>query len=169
MTFQQIDRSLRRFPSAVQLGLTLVSALLLVGACTVTNGQADRGTETVLYAPRPLKRIMETSDYYPDASKRATETGEIILHFRIGADGIAQEPFVVDEARSIASPRLIKAAKQLYYRSRYEVGERYRHEVTASVLFEIMPCGKLQQSSGLDYYYRLCIPPIQPVPDAPHF
>jgi hypothetical protein len=146
--------------------LPLMTAVLLVAACTVTNGHADRGTETVLYAPRPLKLIQDPTPFYPDASKRAHETGEVS---RIGADGIAQDPFVVDEAHSTGAPRLIKAAHQLFQRSRYEAGERYRHEVTASVLFEIMPCGKLQPTSGLDYYYRLCNPPI-PVPeDAPHF
>ena len=150
------------------MGGNLVLALL-VAACTVTSGQADRGTETILYAPRPLNRIVDgLSGFYPDASKRATETGEVILHFRMGADGVAEEPFVVDETHSTA-PRLVKAAEQLFHRSQYEIGERYRHEVTASVLFEIMPCGKLQQTSGLDYYYRLCNPPLRVQEDAPHF
>jgi hypothetical protein len=72
-------------------------------------------------------------------------------------------------AKSFLRRKVIKAAKQLFQRSRYEIGERYRHEVTASVLFEIMPCGKLKQESGLDYYYNLCISPLQPAPDAPHF
>ncbi len=139
----------------------LVPAVLLVAACTVTNGRVDRGTEPVLYAPRLLTRIMDQNDYYPDPSRRRSETGEVILHFRIGADGIAQEPFLVDEARSTSSPRLIKAAEQLFDRSRYEIGERYKDEVTASVLFEIIPCGELEQASGLDYYYHLCIPPMQ--------
>jgi len=169
MKFQQTDRSHRRVASAGEVTLTLVSALLFLAACTVTNGQADRGTETILYAPRPLELMNAPNDFYPDASKRAKETGEVILHFRIGADGIAQEPFIVDEVHSTSTPRLIKAAKQLFQRSRYEIGERYRHEVTASVLFEIMPCGKLKQESGLDYYYNLCISPLQPAPDAPHF
>jgi len=168
MNFQQTDRH-RRVASAGPVTLTLVSGLLFVAACTVTNGHADRGTETILYAPRPLKMEQDPTPYYPDASKRAKETGEVILHFRIGADGMAQEPFILDEAHSTSAPRLIKAAKQLFQRSRYEIGERYRHEVTASVLFQIMPCGKLQQASGLDYYYNLCIPPLQPVPDPPHF
>jgi hypothetical protein len=54
---------------------------------------------------------------------------------------------------------LVRAAEQLFDGSRYEIGGHYRHDVTASVLFEIMPCGKLQQTWGLDYYYRLCNPP----------
>jgi len=122
-----------------------------------------------LYAPRPLKLISGPNDFYPNDSKRAKETGEVILQFRIGADGIAQEPFVVDEVHSTSAPRLIKAAKQLYQRSRYEIGKGYRHEVTASVLFEVMPCGKLQQASGLDYYYRLCVPPVPLVENLPVF
>jgi hypothetical protein len=71
MNFQQIDRTRRRVGRAVQWGGNLVPALL-VAACTVTSGQADRGTETILYAPRPLNRIVDPSDFYPDASKRAT-------------------------------------------------------------------------------------------------
>jgi hypothetical protein len=74
---------------------------------------------------------------------------------------MAQEPFVVDAARSTSSPRLIEAAEQLFARSRYEIGERYRRRVTASVMFEIMPCGELQPMFGLDYYYHLCIPPMK--------
>ena len=165
MNFRLIDRIHRRVGSAAYAGGNLLLTLL-VAACTVTSGQADRGA--MLYAPRPLKRIIDPSDFYPDASKRATETGEVILHFRIGADGIAEQPFVVDEAHTTA-PRLVKAAQQLFYRSRYEIGDGYRREVTASVLFEIMPCGKLQPMSGLDYYYRLCNPPIRVPEDAPHF
>ena len=147
----------------------LLSLFALLGGCSLTNGYAGRGTETIPYAPRPLKVEQDPTPYYPDASKRARETGEVILRFRIGADGMAQEPFIVDEANSTSAPRLIKAAKQLFQRSRYEIGDHYRHEVTASVLFEIMPCGKIQQASGFDYYYHLCIPPLLPMPDAPHF
>jgi hypothetical protein len=153
----------------MRLIYAVVSMVFIVTACTITNGNAGRDIETIRYAPRPLKVDPDPTLYYPDASKRAKETGEVILHFRVGADGMAQEPFIVDEASSTAAPRLIKAAKQLFERSRYEIGERYRHEVTASVLFEIMPCGKLQQSSGFDYYYHLCIPPRPLIPDAPHF
>jgi hypothetical protein len=83
----------------------------------------------------------------------------VILHFHIGSEGISQAPFVVDEATK-AVPRLIEEAQKMLRDTHYEGGEHYRHEVTASVLFEIMPCGKLQQMSGLDYYYRLCVPPM---------
>jgi hypothetical protein len=100
------------------------------------------------------------SDYYPDASLRAGETGEVILHFHIGSDGIAQAPFVVDEATK-AVPRLIEEAQKMLTDTHNESGERYRHEVTASVLFEIIPdCGKLQSTPRIDYHYRLCVPPI---------
>lgn len=66
----------------------------------------------------------------------------------------------MDDATT-ARPRLIAAAKMLFSRSRYEAGDHYRHEVTASVLFEIMPCGQLRQTPSLDYYYNLCIPPLR--------
>jgi hypothetical protein len=137
-----------------------VPAFLLVAACSTTNGQADRGTQTIRFAPRSLAKNLSPSDYYPDASKRAYETGEVILHFHIGSDGMAQAPFVVDETTK-DFPRLIETAQKILNGTRYESGERYRHAVTASVLFELMPdCGKLQSTSGLDYYYRLCVLPL---------
>jgi hypothetical protein len=118
---------------------------------------------TIHFAPPLVKRwTSPPNDYYPDASRRAHETGEVILHFRIGADGIAQEPLVVDDATS-AVPRLIEEAEKLFRSTRYETDERYRHEVTASVLFEIMPCGKLKATAGLDYYLSLCVPAFVPV------
>jgi hypothetical protein len=58
--------------------------LFFVAACTITNGHAGRGTESILYAPRPLKMQQDPTPYYPDASKRAKETGELILHFGLG-------------------------------------------------------------------------------------
>jgi hypothetical protein len=86
----------KRFLSHPRIGdaggakLILVSILLYVAACTVTNGLAGRGTECILYVPRPLKVEQDPTPYYPDASKRAKETGEVILHFRIGVDGVAK-------------------------------------------------------------------------------
>jgi hypothetical protein len=158
MNLKQSDSTRRRIVSTIQWGSGLVLALL-VAACTVTGGHSEKGTDTILYAPRLLQRIADPSDFYPDASKRAHETGEVVLHFRIGADGMAKDPFVVDEAHSTA-PRLVKAAEQLLQLGRFETGEGFRRNVTGSVLFEIMPCGKLPQTSGLDYYYRLCNLPI---------
>jgi Gram-negative bacterial TonB protein C-terminal len=157
---RQAFRARRCAASAVQAGLSLVPAFLLVAACSTTNGQADRGTQTIRFAPRSLAKNLSPSDYYPDASKRAYETGEVILHFHIGSDGMAQAPFVVDETTK-DFPRLIETAQKILNGTRYESGERYRHAVTASVLFELMPdCGKLQSTSGLDYYYRLCVLPL---------
>jgi hypothetical protein len=143
----------------VRIGLSLVPAFLLLSACSTTNGQANRGTQAIRFAPRALAKNLSPSEYYPDASIRAGETREVILHFHIGSDGMAQAPYVVDEATN-AVARLIEEAQKMLRDTHYESGERYRHEVTASVLFEIMPCGKLQQTSGLDYYYRLCVPPM---------
>ena len=125
-----------------------------------TNHRADRGTEAIVFAPRSLQKVLRPSDYYPAASIRAGETGEVILHFHIGSDGIAQKPLVVDKP-SKDFPRLIEAAQKILNDTRYESRERYRHEVTASVSFEIMPgCGKLQSTPDIDIYYRLCVPPI---------
>jgi hypothetical protein len=155
-----IGRARRRVAIAVHVGLSLVPAFLVVAACTTTNRVAGRGAETILFAPRSLGKRLSPSEYYPDGSNRAHETGEVILHFHIGSDGIAQAPFVVDEATK-AVPRLIEEAQKMLTDTHYESGERYRHEVTASVLFEIIPdCGKLQSTPRIDYYYRLCVPPI---------
>src|SRR5271156_6369952 len=144
--------------------LFLITVCHLVTACATINRRSER-PNSIRFAPRPLRVIQDPTPYYPDASKRAKETGEVILHFHIGAGGLVQGPFDVDIAHSIAAPRLIFAAKQLFQGSRYEVGEQYRHDVTASVLFELMPCGKIKQASGFDYYYHLCNPPIQYAPE----
>jgi hypothetical protein len=161
MNVQPIDRARRRVAIAVLVWVRLVPVFVLVAACTTTNDRADRGTETFAFAPRSLEKRLSPSEYYPDASKRAHETGEVILHFHIGSDGIAQAPFVVDETTK-DFPRLIEAAQKILRNTRYESGERYRHEVTASVLFELTSdCGKLQSTPGIDYYYRLCVPSIK--------
>jgi hypothetical protein len=150
----------RGLTSTVSIGPLLLSATCLLAACTATNNRAERGTGAILFAPRSLEKRLSFSDYYPDASKRAHETGEVILHFHIDSDGIAQAPFVGDETTK-DFPRLIEAAQKILMNTHYESGERYRHQVTASVLFELMPdCGKLQSTSGIDYYYRLCVPPL---------
>jgi Gram-negative bacterial TonB protein C-terminal len=164
MNVQPFDRARRRVASAVQVRLSLVPAVLLIAACTTPNSRTDRGTEAFVFAPRSLENNLSPSEYYPDASKRAHETGEVILHFHIGSDGKARAPFVVDETTK-GFPRLVEAAQKILSNSRYESGERYRHEVTASVLFEMPPdCGKLHFTSGLDYYYRLCVEP-RPIPE----
>jgi TonB family protein len=142
---------------SVKYGLLIVS-LMILGACRVNTPGPSH--EPVRFAPR-LLRPFYAPEYYPDASKRAHETGEVVLRFHIGPDGIARGPFVADAERSTGSPRLIDAAQKVFYRHRFEAGESYRHDVTASVLFEIMPCGRLQATTGLDYYQRLCIDPIK--------
>jgi hypothetical protein len=138
----------------------LRAALVLGAVCSAGRWRADADTPTIHFAPPQLNPWKESMALacYPDASMRAKERGEVILHFKIGADGIAQEPFVLDEATTGAR-RLIEAAEKLFHRTHYAVGDHYRHEVTASVLFEIMPCGALKATLGLDYYLSLCIPP----------
>jgi hypothetical protein len=148
---------------AVWLG----SYLFIFSGCVAPPPNRD-AEPAAAFAPRTLEKRLSPSEYYPDASKRAHETGEVIIHFHIGANGIAQPPFVVDE-KTREFPRLVEAAQKILYRTRYESGERYRHEVTASVLFEIRPCGELSQTPGLDYYYRLCIAPIEYPPNPPVF
>jgi hypothetical protein len=74
-----------------------------VAACTVTNGRAGRGTESILYAPRPLKVEQDPTPYYPHASKRAKETREVILHFRIGTAGELRFNLTIGETQHLNS------------------------------------------------------------------
>jgi hypothetical protein len=144
-----------------QPGLSFVPALVLAISCTTTKPQVESAAHPIPFAPRALK-IERWNGWYPDASKRAHETGEVIVHFNIGTDGNAREPFVIDKSTR-DMPRLMEAAQKLLRDSRYESGEHFRHEVTASILFELTPCGTLKQTEGLDYYVWLCIDPIKPV------
>jgi hypothetical protein len=134
-------------------------ALLLLTACASTNERAEQHA-AIRFAPRLLNR-QDLRGVYPPASIRAGETGEVILHVQVGADGVALKPIIVERNSSVAYPRLIETAQRLLLGSRYEVGDQYRRDVGASVLFELMPCGTRQATSGLDVYYRLCVPPQQ--------
>lgn len=157
MNVQPNNRARQCVSSLVPAELRLVLAFFLVAACSTTNGQPDRGAQTIRFAPRSLAKNLSPSEYYPDASRRAHETGEVILHFKIGTDGMAQAPYVVDETTK-AVPRLIEEVQKMLRDTHYESGEHYRHAVTAGV--ELMSDrGKLQSTLGIDYYYRLCVPP----------
>lgn len=132
MNVQPNNRARQCVSSLVPAELRLVLAFFLVAACSTTNGQPDRGAQTIRFAPRSLAKNLSPSEYYPDASRRAHETGEVILHFKIGTDGMAQAPYVVDETTK-AVPRLIEEVQKMLRDTHYESGEHYRHAVTAGV------------------------------------
>lgn len=100
-------------------------------------------------------------EYYPDASKRAHETGEVIVDFAVAADGKLQN-VSVNEQRSASFPRLFKAATQIVQGLKLAVGDNYKTQLTMSIVFEIAPCGNVAHSPGPDYYTFLCIDPIKP-------
>lgn len=131
---------------------------LSLAACAITGGGSTKAAAPILFAPRTTSLVRPLGDFYPDASLRAREVGQVVLHFHIGDDGWAKEPFEVDVAATEATARLIYAAQKMFRATRYEAGERFRHDVTGSVVFEIMPCGKIVPLARLDYYYHLCNP-----------
>jgi len=84
------------------------------------------------------------------ASKRAHETGRIVIHFTVKAAGLAQEPFILDEEESTTYPRLIETARKMLRGRKFQIGPRYKTKLTASFVFENMPCGKLSQGPVVD-------------------
>jgi hypothetical protein len=73
----------------------------------------------------PEKR---TRDWKPNEER---ETGELIVYFHIGSDGIAQKPFVV-EMTTKEFPRLIEATQKILHGTRYESGEHTFCAIAAS-------------------------------------
>ena len=104
-----------------------------------------------------------SDSYYPRFSVQTKEVGEIIVQFKIGADGVIEEPIAVNEEKSAHFPRLIEATRRLLHRAKFVVGDRYKKTLTASVVFEVAPCGTIQHSAGADYNLNLCMDPM-PIP-----
>ena len=119
----------------------------------------------LLVAP-PLPEVYLTgnlNEYYPDASRRAHDTGEVIVDFTIAPDGKVQH-IAVNEQRSAQLPRLFRAATQIVQGLNLAVGDNYKTSLSMSIVFEIAPCGNVPHSSGPDYYTFLCIDPVLPMP-----
>jgi hypothetical protein len=104
--------------------------------------------------------------YYFNSSVRLGETGVVVLRFSIGPDGKAREPILHDDPtiadlaasgdRQRTAQRLIEAAERYIRAATFDArGVRKRH-LTASVVFEIKPCGKIGPPGTYDYAVRLC-------------
>jgi TonB family protein len=102
-------------------------------------------------------------EYYPDASRRAHESGEVVVEFTVGPKGLVDEPIAVNEQKSAAFPRLQNAARQIAQGIRFPVDDAYKRTLTASIVFEISDCGTVRHSGGADYDLNLCLnPPRDP-------
>lgn len=109
------------------------------------------------------------NEYYPDASRRAHDTGEVIVDFAVAANG-AVNSIAVNERRSVQLPRLFKAATQIVQGLKLAAGDNYKISLSMSIVFEISPCGNVPHSSGPDYFTFLCVDPIRhPTDDAHSF
>jgi TonB family protein len=97
-------------------------------------------------------------DYYPDASRRARETGEIIVELSLAPDGKVQT-VAVDDQRSAPFPRLAEGAQKVVHGMKFLVGDSYKKLLTMSIVFDISPCGKVIHSPGADYDINICVDP----------
>jgi TonB family protein len=141
----------------ISLAITLIFAVL-------ANGCASPKLvyKPLLVAPPLPERYLngELLEYYPDASRRAHETGEVIVDFAVASDGKA-ENVTVNEQKSAPFPRLFKAATQIVQGLKLAVGDKHKTSFSMSIVFEIAPCGNVAHSPGPDYYTFLCIDPIR--------
>ena len=156
---------MKRYPG-LSVRIVLIS-VLLAGGCASPK-LVDK---PLLVAPLLPERYLtgDLNEYYPDASKRAHESGEVIVDFTIAADGIVQY-IAVNEQRSVQLPRLLKAATQIVQGLKMAIGEKCKTSLSMSIVFEIAPCGNVPHSPGPDYFTFLCVDPIRhPTDDAHSF
>ncbi len=144
--------------SLMKLPAVILPALLFIAGCQ------SRAVAPPL--PNHLKSEFQKSyseGYYPNFARSRKETGEIIIQLSVGPSGRIDEPVVVDE-RSVQIPRLVDAARRLLHNTQFRVGDKYKKTLTASIVFEVSPCGTVQHSPGADYNLNLCVDPL-PTPD----
>jgi TonB family protein len=160
MSHLQIYSSHIHCPS---LAIILVSTLLL--GCV----SPKLIHKPLLIAPPLPERYLtgNLNEYYPDASKRAHETGEVIVNFTVAANGVVNN-ITVNEHASAPFPRLLNAATKIVQGLKLAVGDKYKTSLTMSIVFEIAPCGIVSHSSGPDYYTFLCVDPIRHPTDDIH-
>src|ERR1700733_6007688 len=146
------------------LTVILVSVLLASGCAS------PKHIDKPLLLPPPLPERYLTGgfiEYYPDASKRAHETGEVIVNFTVAANGVVNN-IIVNEHASAPFPRLLNAATKIVQGLKLAVGDKYKTSLTMSIVFEIAPCCNVSHSSGPDYYTFLCVDPIRHPTDDIH-
>jgi TonB family protein len=144
----------------ISLSITLIFAVLVSGCAS-----PKLVYKPLLVAPPLPERYLNGNflEYYPDASKRAHETGEVIVKFTVAANGVVNN-IAVNEQGSVPLPRLLNAAVKIVQGLKLAVGDNYKTSLTMSIVFEIAPCGNVPHSSGPDYFTFLCIDPIPPIP-----
>src|ERR1700735_3285064 len=93
----------------ISLAITLIFAALASGCASPKLIE-----KPLLVAPPLPERYLtgNLNEYYPDASKRAHETGEVVVEFTVAADGAVQH-ITVNEQRSARLPRLFDAATKM--------------------------------------------------------
>jgi hypothetical protein len=147
-------------------------AISLIFAALASGCASPRLVDKPLLVAPPLPERYLTgnlNEYYPDALRRAHDTGEVIVDFAVAANG-ALNNIAVNEQRSVQLPRLFKAATQIVQGLKLAVGDKYRTQLSMSIVFEIAPCGNVLHSSGPDYFTFLCVDPIRhPTDDAHSF
>jgi Gram-negative bacterial TonB protein C-terminal len=135
--------------------------LLLAAGCASTDMP---GQSTARDQAPPISMLPpDTANlnyYYPDASRRAKEVGQVIARLTIGANGIAEEPIDIDTERSSSYPRLLDATRKIFRRKQFAIGDGYSRTVAASVVFEIEPCGNIPHAKDVNFYFDVCIPPL---------
>jgi outer membrane biosynthesis protein TonB len=144
--------------------IPILISISVASGCAATNTPSDRAAAAILVAPPMITIFRDINDWYPDASKRANETGRVVLHFAVSPAGVSEEPFTLDEKESTTYPRLIEAAQRMFHGTKFQSGPGYKRLLTASFVFEIKPCGKLSQAAVLDYAFSLCVSPLNPGP-----
>jgi TonB-like protein len=109
-----------------------------------------------LVVPRFWRPPGDPGVYYPNASLRLEETGRIVIRVDLDPRGKAIEPVAVDEARStLNSPRFVESAQNYLRNATFDIGPQYRKTVTVSFVFELEPCGSIEQGEA-DYAVHLC-------------
>ena len=147
----------------ISLAITLIFAALASGCASPKLIE-----KPLLVAPPLPERYLtgNLNEYYPDASRRAHDAGEVIVDFTVAADGAVRD-VTVNEQRSAQLPRLFKAATQIVQGLKLAVGDNYKTQLSMSIVFEISPCGYVPHSPGPDYFTFLCIDPFPPPTEGP--
>jgi TonB family protein len=143
-----------------RLGL---GVLILAGGCVNSRVAPEQPVPVPLPAP-PLPAELRDGgqkllDYYPDASRRAHEQGRVVVKLQIDASGARSHVIEVDHERTHAASRLEDAAVKILKGAQFETGDTYRKDVTASILFELEPCGAVTHDPTADYRIALCLDP----------
>jgi TonB family protein len=149
--------------------LALLSAVIASG-CTTAKQPVDKVAPPALVAP-PLppfyRSVQLVSANYPEASRRTGEQGRVVVQFDIDLTGRVSGPVDIDKKQSNDHPHLILAAQRLFHGAHFPVRRIYKRTITASILFEIAPCGTLAHAPGVDYTVNFCVEKFLPPPPAP--